>query len=458
MAGSGTFTPGKPKVRPGVYFNFKSNKPVEISKDDGITVIPFINHPYGPTKTYVDVTADNINSISETLGFDIADDNDNMLLIREAFKACSHIKVYVVGSGGIKASGTGGGVTATAKYVGTCGNEIRFSVAKDVITERYNVSVYYRNELKYEYTDCEKIEDIIKIDCPLVDFTATASGSETAPTEIAGVTLTKGEDCKSSNGDFTSFLDSLDNTQFNSVCLPFDNDIGDISSDKLITAFISKIKYLRENIGKTIRAAMPFTEGINYIGIDGVANAPIVDGKSLTVGQATAFVAALSASSDELTSNTNRVYPGATGFDNDNLFSHETVEECIKLGAFLFTLSENGEVVVEYDINSLVNPSETQDESYKKNRVIRTFDAITDRIKADIRIAEIDGTEEGYDMIDGLGASILSYFADRGAIKNVEDGDFLVDRAASTGDSVFVNLGIQPVDSVDKFYYSVSTN
>lgn len=456
MAGSGTFTPGKPKVRPGVYFNFKSNKPVAISTDDGITVIPFIGHSYGPTKTYIDVTADNINFISEILGFDIADDNDNMLLIREAFKACSHIKVYIVGSGGTKATGTGGGVTATAKYAGTCGNEIRFSVTKNVVTEKYDVSVFYRNELKYEYTDCEKISDITKIDCPFVTFSTTNSNAETAPTEIAGVTLTKGEDCTSSNGDFTTWLDSLDNTQFDSVCLPINSD--NESFDKISAAFISKIKYLRETIGKTIKAAMPFVEDTNYIGIDGLVNAPIVDGKQLTIGQATAFVAAISASSDELTSNTNRVYPGATGFDADNLLSHETVEDNIKLGAFLFTLSENGEVVVEYDINTLVNPSESQDDSYKKNRVIRTFDAIKDRIKADIRIAEIDGTEEGYDMIDGLGISILADFARRGAIKNVEDGDFLVDRTASSGDSVFVNIGIQPVDSVDKFYYYVSTN
>ncbi len=456
MAGSGTFTPGKPKVRPGVYFNFKSNKPVEISKDDGITVIPFIGHPYGPAKTYIDVTANNINSISEVLGFDITDDNDNILLIREAFKACSHIKVYIAGSGGVKATGTGGGVTATAKYAGTCGNDIHFSVTKNVVTEKYDVSVYYRNELKYEYADCEKISDITKIDCPFVTFSTTSSNTETAPTEIAGVTLTKGADCTSSNGDFTTWLDSLDNTQFDSVCLPLNPE--NESFEKLATSFISKIKYLRENIGKTIRAAMPFVENTNYIGIDGLVNAPIVDGKQLTVGQATAFVAALSAASDELTSNTDRVYPGATGFDNENLLSHEAVEEGIKEGAFLFTLSEDGEVVVEYDINTLTNPSETQDDSYKKNRVIRTFDAITDRIKADIRIAEIDGTEEGYDMVDGLGASILADFARRGAIKNVEDGDFLVDRTASSGDSAVINLGVQPVDSIDKFYYNVSTN
>lgn len=456
MAGSGTFIPGKPKVRPGVYFNFKSRKNVEISKDDGITVIPFIGHSYGPIKTYIDVTADNINSISEALGFDIADDNDNMLLIREAFKACSHVKVYIVGSEGTKATGSGGGVTATAKYAGACGNEIRFAVAKNVVTEKYDVSVYYRNELKYEYTDCAKISDIAKIDCPFVEFAVTEGSADAAPTEIAGVTLTKGADCKTSNGDFTAFLDSLDNTQFDSVCLPLNPESD--SFDKLSAAFISKIKYIRENVGKTIIGAMPFVSDTNYIGIIGVGNAPIVDGKQLTIGQATAFTAALSAASDELTSNTNRVYPGATGFDNDNLLSHETVEEGIKEGAFLFTLSEDGEVVVEYDINTLIHPSETQDDSYKKNRVIRTFDAITDRIKADIRIANIDGTEEGYDMVDGLGASILADFSRRGAIKNVEDGDFLVDRTASSGDSAVINLGVQPVDSIDKFYYNVSTN
>lgn len=456
MAGSGTFTPGKPKVRPGVYFNFKSNKPVEISKEKGITIIPFITHSYGPTKTFIDVTEDNINSISETLGFDVVDDNDNMLLIREAFKACSHVKVYIVGAEGKKATGTVDGITATAKYAGTCGNEIRFSVTKNAVNEKYDVSVYYRNELKYEYSDCEKNSDITKIDCPLVVFSATDGSTEIAPTEIAGVTLTNGEDCTSSNKDFTNFLDALDNTQFDGICLPLEPTSD--SFETLTNAFISKIKYLRENMGKTIRAAMPFIEGINYIGIDGVLNAPIVDGKQLTVAQITAYVAALSAASDELTSNTNKIYPGATGFNNDNFLSHEVVEEGIKAGAFMFTLSEDGDVVVEYDINTLSTPSETQDDSYKKNRVIRTFDAITDRIKTDIRIASIDGSDEGYDMIDGLGASILSDFERRGAIKNVEDGDFLVDRTASSGDSVYVNIGIQPVDSVDKFYYYVSTN
>lgn len=458
MAGGGTFTPGVPKIRPGNYFNFKSKKPVEVSEDEGIAVIPLIGHTYGPLKTYIDVTADNVNSLDEILGYDITDENDNMISIKEALKGCSHIKVYIIGSGGTKASGSGGGITATAKYPGTGGNNIHFSISTN-ISNGFDVSVYFNEELKYEYTECEKISDIAAISCPLVDFSpTTANSAENAPTAIAGVKLTNGVDCTSTNGDFTAFLDSLDHTQFDGVCFPISSSSDSEEYETLSMVFVSKIKYLRENMGKTVRGAMPYIEGINYIGIDAVANAPIVDGKQLTVYQACAFVAAIGAGSDELTNNTDKVYPGATGFDEDNMLSHEEVELGIKSGAFMFTLSEDGEVVVEYDINSLTTPSESQDESYKKNRIIRTLDAVVDRIKRDIKIAKIDGSDEGYDMLDGIGASILAYFQEKGAIKNVEAGDFLIDRNESKEDYAVSRVAIQPVDSIVKFYHYISTN
>ena len=61
-------------------------------------------------------------------------------------------------------------------------------------------------------------------------------------------------------------------------------------------------------------------------------------------------------------------------------------------------------------------------------------------------------------MIDGLGASDLAYFQKRGSLKNVEEGDFLIDRAASKGDAAYVSIGLQAVDSIEKMYFYVLTN
>ena len=457
MAGGGTFIPGVPKVRPGIYANFKSaNAPVTIAEREGITVVPFFGHSWGPCKQYIEINKDNIATIAEQLGYAVSDSNENMILVREALKGCSRVKVYIVGSGGTKATATNNKLTVTAKYPGTRGNDVRFVISANVVSG-WDLSIMLDEVVTYRYESLTKIADVLALDCPIVDFFAAAEDVDTAlaATAVAGIKLTGGVNASITNNDFTKWLDSLDNTAFKAVCLPVNKTAEDFASKA--TAFVSKIKYLRDGMGKTVRGAMP-QYAANYIGIDSVRNAPIVDGTSLTLAQASAFVAGLAAGSDDLTSNTNRVYPGATGFDETNLLSHEEIEAAILAGEFVFSLSEDEEVVVEYDINSLTTPSEDQDESYKKNRTIRTFDAVIDRIKADIRIATIDSTDEGFDMIDGLGASDLAYFQKRGSLKNVEEGDFLIDRAASKGDAAYVSIGLQAVDSIEKMYFYVLTN
>lgn len=45
-----------------------------------------------------------------------------------------------------------------------------------------------------------------------------------------------------------------------------------------------------------------------------------------------------------------------------------------------------------------------------------------------------------------------------GAIKNVDlDNDFLVDRELSEGDETYFNVGLEPVDSSEKIYFTVTT-
>ena len=130
----------------------------------------------------------------------------------------------------------------------------------------------------------------------------------------------------------------------------------------------------------------------------------------------------------------------------------------IKNGEFFFSLSEEGNVIAEYDINSLVTIDSRKDESYKKNRVIRVFDAFAEAIKLNFPPNKYDNSPVGWDIMEGVGRSILKLFADAGAISDVDyDADFLVDREASVGDKTYFNIGLKPVDSAEKLFFTVGT-
>lgn len=456
MAGGGNFTPGVAKVRPGTYVNFKSTRqPVAFTDDDGIVVIPFMTSAFGPSQKYVEINADTIDSIPEVLGYQVNDTTyANMRLVREALKACPIVKVFIVGTGGTAASKTAGGLTVTAKYPGTRGNDIRFSVvANPSPATDFDINIYFGNEGVYTYKNIANVAAAAAIDNPVV--TIAAAEEEAVLAAAAASSLTGGADTTATNANFTSFLDTLDNTRFDAVCFPIASTNSNFAT--LAAAFVSKINYLRNSIGKLVRGAMP-QYAANHIGIDSVVNAPTVDGVQLTTAEASAFVAALSAASDEVTSNTNKVYPGADGLEGANLLSHEQTEAAIKAGGFVFSLSDDGSVVVEYDINSLTVPESNQDETYKKNRVIRAIDGVANAIKTTFPPNAFSNTPEDYDIMDGLGAAILKRFEEAGAIKNVADGDFAVDRNQSSGDAAYFNVAIQPVDSIEKLYFTIATN
>ena len=60
--------------------------------------------------------------------------------------------------------------------------------------------------------------------------------------------------------------------------------------------------------------------------------------------------------------------------------------------------------------------------------------------------------------MEGIGKTILKQYEEAGAIKNVDyDNDFLVDRTISESDRTYFNIGLEPVDSAEKLYFTVST-
>ena len=441
MAG-GTFDKSVGKVRPGTYINFEaSNQSTLGSSDRGTVLIPLINHSYGPEKEFITISNESVDSAIDKLGYSVYDDDSSMLLIREAFKNASTVIVYIV-KAGTKSTGTGGGLTAEAKYGGFRGNALSYSVAANPVAG-FDVSVYLDGSTVEVF---EGVTDVSALtDSKYITFTASEGTSLEA---AAGIALSGGTDGTAANSDIAAFLDDMESVNFNTLAFP-------VTEESLLAACVTKIKYLRENVGRGVKAVVPDYKA-DYEGIINVTNSVVINGVTLSNAQATAWVAGADASASNVQSNTYKIYVGAESVAGAK--THEQAVAAIQNGEFFFSYSENGDVVVEYDINSLTSFTDRKDKSYSKNRVLRVFDSFAESIRLNFPPNKYSNNENGWDIMDGMGRSILKQFFDAGAIWNVDyDSDFAVVRGESKGDSTYFNVGLQPVDSAEKLYFTVKT-
>lgn len=445
MAG-GTFDKTVGKVRPGTYVNFVSSAQDSIKgASRGTVIIPLANTDYGPAGEMITLTGAAPDAAREKLGYSVYDDDTagNMLLIREAFKNASTVIVYICTEGSAAAAGTGGGLSATAKYKGTRGNKLSYSVTANPV-DGFDVEVYLdgsKVELYEGIADATALADSSYI-------TFAASGT-TGLVAVAGVTLTGGKDTTTANADITAFLEAADSVKFNTMAFPFEDS-------SLQASVKTKVKYMRENEGKKVQAVVANMTSPDYEGIINVTNSYALDDVELTAVQATAFVAGMTAGASYTESNTYRSVEGAVSVVDAK--SHEQAVAAINKGEFFFSVSEAGAVVVEYDINSLITFADGKGEDYRKNRVLRVLDSFNDSLMLNFPPNKHDNNSTGWDIMEGVGKSILKLYYEAGAIDDVDyDNDFLVDRENSAGDRTYFNVSIKPVDSAEKLFFTVTT-
>lgn len=271
--------------------------------------------------------------------------------------------------------------------------------------------------------------------------------------EIAGVNLTGGTDEEVSNKDITDFIDAWESVKFDTVAFPFD---GADESQNVKQAALTKIKYMRESMGRGVQVVIPNAGKMDYEGVISVTNSISLDGDDLSVAEACAWVAGATAGASNTESLTYVPYAGATSVVNPK--SNEEAVAAVNNGELFFTVNEDDEVVVMYDINTLITFADKKDKSYRKNRVIRVYDTFQQSVQANFPPNKFDNNERGWDIMEGIGKTILRQFEDAGAIRNVSyDEDFLVDREASVDDETYINVGLQAVDSAEKLYFTIKT-
>lgn len=446
MAG-GKFDKLAGKVRPGTYMNFESTRSDTVGTSErGTVIIPLLKPSYGPAGSYIELTNAGPDAAYAKLGYSVYDSDPNrqMLLIREAFKNASKVLVYIPKEG-TKATAKNASapeLTATAKYGGTRGNALTVTVAANPVGG-FDVTVSLAGNTVAYYEGLSTVDDLIAQDCEYVTF--TGSGALAA---IAAMNLTGGTDATAQNDDLTAFMDTWEKVKFNTVAMP-------VTDSSMKAAIKTKIKYLRESMGRGVQAVVPDFPA-DYEGIISIKNGYAIDDDKLSAAEATAWVAGASAGASYVESLTYDAVDGAT--DLVDALTHEEYVDAINKGHFAFSISEENKVIVEYDINSLTSFKQPKDETYRKNRVVRVMDTFQESIQLNFPPNKYANDSDGWDIMEGVGKSILKQFAEAGAITDVDyDNDFLVDRDASYGDKTYFNVNLKPVDSAEKLFFTTHT-
>jgi hypothetical protein len=446
MAG-GKFDKLAGKVRPGTYMNFESTRSDTVGTSErGTVIIPLLKPSYGPAGSYIELTNAGPDAAYAKLGYSVYDSDPNrqMLLIREAFKNASKVLVYIPkeGTKAVAKNELEPNLTATAKHGGTRGNALTVTVAANPVGG-FDVTVSLAGNTAAYYEGLSTVDDLIAQDCEYVTF--TGSGALAA---IAAMNLTGGTDATVQNDDLTTFMDTWEKVKFNTVAMP-------VTDSSMKAAIKTKIKYLRESMGRGVQAVVPDFPA-DYEGIISIKNGYAIDDDKLSAAEATAWVAGASAGASYVESLTYDAVDGAT--DLVDALTHEEYVDAINKGHFAFSISEENKVIVEYDINSLTSFKQPKDETYRKNRVVRVMDTFQESIQLNFPPNKYANDSDGWDIMEGVGKSILKQFAEAGAITDVDyDNDFLVDRDASYGDKTYFNVNLKPVDSAEKLFFTTHT-
>lgn len=353
--GGGIFT-AQNKILPGYYVNFSSaSRAASALSERGTVAIP-LALKWGPTDTVLTVTnADYQKNCQKIFGY--APDAAEMLPIRELFKNASKLLVYRLVNGGVKAANT----FATAKYVGTRGNDLKTVIAKNADDNTlFDVSTYLNTTL-IDLQTVSAASGLVSND--YCDFKSNATLAVTAGTAFTG-----GTDGSALTGtQYSDFLDKIEPYSFHALGCP-------TAEASVIALFVSFTKRMRDEVGAKFKTVVYKTAG-DYEGIINVENT--CTGTGEPAYGLVYWVAGAEAGCAVNKSNTNKAYDGELTVDVD--YTQLELEAALKAGKFIFH-NVNGTIRVLEDINSLVTLTDDKGADFQSNQTVRVCDQIANDI------------------------------------------------------------------------------
>jgi hypothetical protein len=367
-------------------------------------------------------------------------DAPELLTVREALKNATTVLLYRVNTHGIEATGTEGGLTVTAVYQGSRGNDLTVRVIAEIGSGFFQVQTF----LGTSQVDSQRIQDAEEF---IPNGFVSISGTLVAS---SGIVLSGGSEGAINTDGYSNYFGEIGNYEFNTMALP----VADTAINQL---GINVINRLRAEEGKKCQVVIS-TPGANSEAVISVTNGVVLsDGTQITQQLATAWVAGATAGANVNESNTYTPYQDAVNIIGR--LSHTEVVAALRNGEFVFT-EQSGRVVVEQDINSLATFTPRRNQSFRKNRVIRVVDDVANTVKRIFSthfIGQVNNDEYGRDAFKTSVADYLETLQSMGAIQNFEVDDIEV-TAGTQIEGMVVNVAIQPVDAIEKLYMNVEVH
>lgn len=433
------------KTLPGAYANFVSVGNTTLRGERGVVALP-LELNWGAENKVVPIKAESFSQVSlKELGY--AHTAPELLLVREALKRAGTLLLYRINSGGTKASVTTGGMTVTAKYGGTRGNDLKVAILTNVDNASNMDVVTYLggDEMDRQTVAASGGATNLKANS-YVTF-----GTAATLTAVAAVSLTGGTNGTVNGTAYSAWLSSLEVETFQTIGYPG----TDAAVKALVVAFV---KRLRDEEGKKVVGVLYQYTNSDSIGIISVKNGVILDdGTTISGDKAVCWVAAASASAKINESLTNASYDGAV--DVDIKYTKSQFEAAIKAGEFVF-YADSGKARVLSDINTLTTFSTTVSANWTSNRVVRVMDAWANdvaRIFGEGYLGTQTNSDTGRALFKADLVALGKEYEALDAISDFTTEDVTVIQGTGKRD-VSVHCAIQPNDSMEKLYMTVMVN
>ena len=442
MAG-GTWN-SQSKVLPGVYINVKSKESVSVNVGERGTVAIPIALNWGASGVQT-ITAG--EDLTPYIGYDIT--SDNALFIREMLKgsdttsAPKKILLYRLGTGGTKATATIGDLTVTAKYVGTRGNDISIAISADPDTTSYDVTTIVDGAIADKQT-ITALDNLVSN--AWVDFSGTGSTVTTS----TGTALTTGANPTVTNTDYANFLTAIEPYYFDVLIY----DGTEATVQNAFTAFITR---MNDAVGRKCQLVLSGDSTVANTKYVIVVNngVKLNDGTSIPAQKAVYWVGGVEAGANYNQSLTYAQYPNAV--EANPKMSDTQLQTAVENGLLVFS-DDFGIVKICTDINSKKTVTVTEGAEFKKNRVMRVimqFCNDTYEHFSKYFIGKVDNNDSGRSLLRQWIIGYLNEMQANNGVQNFSAEDVTIAQGDAV-DAVIVNVALQPVDSVEKIYATVT--
>jgi len=438
------------KVRPGAYINVNSNSMMTaVNSIRGIVTMPWVGG-FGPSGEVIEISSN--TDFLTVLGYEFG--APELLTIREVLKRASQILLYRV-NGGNSATVTAQGLTITAKHGGPRGNDLIIRIRREVEAQPLFVIETFLGSEMVEKDGVEKVVGGRLVDAQRItriqDLESNAFVSFTGTgnlTANAILNLTDGTNSAVTVANYNNYFTTIEAYDFNTMALP------DVDTT-IKTQGVNIIERLREEEGKKCQLVVADYAANSEAVVNVVNGVVLNDGTEVDKELAVAWVAGATAGANVNESNTYSTYTGA--IDVLPRLSHSETTEALRDGQFVFT-EKRGRVVVEQDINSLTDFTPEKNQTFSKNRAIRVLDDIANSVKQlfeDVFIGRVNNDADGRALFRGSIIEYMNTLQDMNAIQNFLASDVETTRG-DQGDSIVVQLSVQPTDAMEKLYMSVT--